>query len=314
MLLVLLLLVLSLAMDTIRRCLRLHHETSLFTFPSACLVFAYTSPVDGLCSHWYEDGASPCRHRQRVRLLLFVHLREFPVSQGPEDWLYFKRPVCFRSASAFVGAFDLVFVHVCVMIHVSFPVLLCICWCTAGERWLRDMDLAHWVCELWLNPWVYCFRHALTTSPQWPGSRLHSSRGGPLLTHSHPLLPLPPPSLPPLIPSLFPPVPCFTSLLYPPSPLNFSQSLPSCCVFFFSQPLLFSLLSLFLWHCCQQDRNCLLASGRNRSCRPANGNRQAVFNTLTSWSSLWNEFLCGWNGRSGSFHNNNINPDLILRF
>lgn len=136
-------------------------------------------------------------------------------------------------------------------------------------------------------------------------------------THAQPPPPPTPTSFSPSPHSLSVP-PCtllhLSTLLYPPSPLNFSQSLPSCCVFFFSQPLLFSLLSLFLWHCCQQDRNCLLASGRNRSCRPANGNRQAVFNTLTSWSSLWNEFLCGWNGRSGSFHNNNINPDLILRF
>lgn len=172
---------------------------------------------------------------------------------------------------------------VCVTLHVSFSVLLCIRCCTAGERWLRDMDLAHWVCELWLNPWVYCFRHALTTSPQWPGSRLHSSRGGPLLTHSHPLLPLPPLSLPfSPHPLSVPPAPSFTSLLYPPSPLNFSQSLPSCCVF--SPPLLLSLLSLFLSHCCQQDRNCLLASWRDRSCRPAN--RDKMFLNIRHFNVL----------------------------
>lgn len=140
----------------------------------------------------------------------------------------------------------LLILSLCVMIHVSFSVLLCICWCTAGEHWLRDMDLAHWVCELWLNPWVYCFRHALTTSPQWPGSRLHSSRGGPLLTHSHPLLPLPPPSLPPLIPSLFP--------LYPPSPLYSTLPLLSTFLnlslhavffcFFFTTPPVFPSLSI----------------------------------------------------------------------
>lgn len=178
------------------------------------------------------------------------------------------------------------------MIHMGFSVLLCICWCTAGERWLRDMDLVHWVCELWLNPWVYCFRHALTTSPQWPGSRLHSSRGGPLLTHSHPpTTPPPHPPSPPPTPTpplSVPPAPSFTSLLCPPSPLNFSQSLPSCCVF--SQPLLLSLLSLLLSHCCQQDINCLLASWRDRSCRPANEDKLSL-NTRASLSGLWNEFL-----------------------
>lgn len=120
------------------------------------------------------------------------------------------------------------------MIHVSFAVLLCICWCTAGERWLRDMDLAHWVCELWLNPWVYCFRHALTTSPQWPGSRLHSSRGGPLLTHSHPLLP-----------SLFPqhpPSPLFLTLPLLSTSLNLSLH-----AVFFHNPSCFPF-SLYFYH------------------------------------------------------------------
>lgn len=133
------------------------------------------------------------------------------------------------------------------MIHVSFSVLLCIFWCMAGELWLRDMDLAHWVCELWLNPWVYCFRHALTTSPQWPGSRLHSSRGGPLLTHSHPLLPLPPlsPSPSPLIPSRFP--------LHPPSPLLSTLPLLSTSLnlslhaVFFHNPSCFPF-SLYFYH------------------------------------------------------------------
>ena len=88
-------------------------------------------------------------------------------------------------------------------------------------------------------------------------------------SHSHLLsLPLSP------HPLSVPPAPSFTSLLYPPSPLNFSQSLPSCCVF--SQPLLLSLLSLFLSHCCQQDRNCLLASWRDRSCRPASGDKMSL--------------------------------------
>lgn len=143
----------------------------------------------------------------------------------------------------FVVAFDLVFVHACVMIHMSFSVLLCICWCTAGERWLRDMDLAHWVCELWLNPWVYCFRHALTTSPQWPGSRLHSSRGGPLLTHSHPLLPLPPLSLSPHSLSV-PPAPSFTSLYSLPSLSSQLFSISPFMLCFFTTPPAFPSLSI----------------------------------------------------------------------
>ena len=96
-------------------------------------------------------------------------------------------------------------------------------------------------------------------------------------THAQPPPPPTPTSLPPpspLIPSLFP--------LHPPSPLystlpllsTFSQSLPSCCVF--SQPLLLSLLSPFLSHCCQQDRNCLPASERDGSCRPANGDKRSL--------------------------------------
>lgn len=131
---------------------------------------------------------------------------------------------------------------ICAMIHVNFSVFLCILRYIAGECWLRDMDLAHWVCELWLNPWVYCFRHALTTSPQWPGSRLHSSQGGPLLTHSHPLLPLPLSLLFSPDPLSAPPAPSFT----PPShsTSHFSQ-LPSispfmlCFFFFFYNPSCF---------------------------------------------------------------------------
>lgn len=119
------------------------------------------------------------------------------------------------------------FVCVCHDTCEFFCVTLYICWCMAGECWLRDMDLAHRVCELWLNPWVYCFRHALTTSPQWPGSRLHSSQGGPLLMQS-------PPSFPPLSVPLCPP-----SLLYPPSPLNLFQSLPSHCFFICNNPSCF---------------------------------------------------------------------------
>lgn len=102
----------------------------------------------------------------------------------------------------------------------------------------------------------------------------------------HPPTPSPPPT--PTPPLSVPPAPSFTSLLCPPSPLNFSQSLPSCCVF--SQPLLLSLLSLLLSHCCQQDINCLLASWRDRSCRPANEDKLSL-NTRASLSGLWNEFL-----------------------
>lgn len=39
---------------------------------------------------------------------------------------------------------------------------------------------------------------------------------------------------------------------------------------------LLSLLSLFLSLCCQQDRNCLLASWRDRSHRPVNGDKMSL--------------------------------------
>lgn len=155
------------------------------------------------------------------------------------------------------------------------PCCRCICWCTAGERWLKDMDLAHWVCELWLNPWVYCFRHALTTSPQWPGSRLHSSQGGPLLTHSHPLLPLPPLSLPssPLC------SPC--TLLH--LSLSLYSTLPFLSTFlnlslhavFFHNPSCFPF-SLYFYHTVvNKTETVCWHLGEDGSCRPADGDELA---------------------------------------
>lgn len=212
-------------------------------------------------------------HTQTLAVCSFVWI---PVHSRLKWLIIFKTSCTFRKCICVCLLLLLISslcMCVCVMIQVGvFLVLLCMCWCMAAERWLRDMDLAHWVCELWLNPRVYCFRHALTTSPQWPGSRLHSSQGGPLLTHSRPLLLLPPLSPDPL--SVLP-APSFTSLLYSTLPLlSQSQFLPSCCDFL--QPSLLPFLSLFLSHCCQQDRNCLLASWRDTSHRPANGDEMSL--------------------------------------
>lgn len=54
------------------------------------------------------------------------------------------------------------------------------------------------------EPLGYCFRHALTASPQWPGSRLRSSPRGPPFTHSGPHQP-----------PAFLPLPLHYALLYP---------------------------------------------------------------------------------------------------
>lgn len=176
------------------------------------------------------------------------------------------------------------------MIHVNFSVFLCILRYIAGECWLRDMDLAHWVCELWLNPWVYCFRHALTTSPQWPGSRLHSSQGGPLLTHSHPLLPLPLSLLFSPDPLSAPPAPSFT----PPShsTSHFSQ-LPSispfmlCFFLSFTTPPAFPSLCVPITLLSTESK--LHASILQKQVLQSYQWRQYVFNyyTLISSSRLW---------------------------
>lgn len=124
------------------------------------------------------------------------------------------------------------------------------------------------------------------------------------------------PSPSPLISSLFP--------LHPPSPLystlpllSTSLNLSLHAVFFHNPPR--SPFSLFLSHCCQQDRNCLLASWRDRSCRPANGDKMSL-NTrhsnilirLVEWVPLVDNkmFL---SHRSGSFQDNTVNSDVILR-
>lgn len=102
-------------------------------------------------------------------------------------------------------------------------------------------------------------------------------------THAQPP-PSPTTSLLPVLP--WSPICSPCTLIYSPIPLHFpflstsfNLSLHAVFFSFLLQPLLLSLLSAFLSHCCPQNRNCMLASCRNRSCSPTNGDNMSLITT-----------------------------------
>lgn len=150
------------------------------------------------------------------------------------------------------------------------------------------------MCELWLNPWVYCFRHALTTSPQRPGSRLHSSQGGPPLTqrHSLPSRPAPDSFSPSSIsscapPPLYPPSPCYSTLPLLSNSLNISFR-----AVLFPHKISGSRCSFFVFlRWCQQKRNRAGVPETQVLCS-CQLQHSACLNSRTSWSGLSNQPLC----------------------
>lgn len=123
--------------------------------------------------------------------------------------------------------------------------------------------------------------------------------------------PPPPPTPTSFSPSLFPPVPSLTSLLYPPSALNFSQSLPPCCFFSPTHPLLCSLLSFPFSMTLFSTREKVHAAGNLGENHAADlpvktDGLSLMRHTRTSWSGSWNE-----DEETRFLHSNKINSCVI---